>query len=118
MSNIKNDIKSVTFNDGYLYLMRLTDEEKPNYNDKYIFYVGIRTVTQKRAEIAAQQQKKIDMVLHIPYVASIPVTEEDVVLFRSQYYRVEAVEDVYTTDPPIRILTLRKWEYDYEGGDI
>lgn len=109
---IENTIKSVTFTDGYLYLCRLNDDGEIDYKSKRLFYFGIRNLSQKRLDEAAQIQAKYDMIVHIPLEAMQAYKHDDACIIRDQIYRIESVQEIYTTNPKIAILALSKWEMD------
>lgn len=114
----ENSIKSVVFNDGFLYTLKFDDDGNLDYKTKKLFYFGYRTITQKRLDEAAQIQSKIDVCIHIPYVEGM-IQEDDAVLIRGVYYRIIQMQHIITTSPPITVLTLCRWEMDVtpEGGD-
>lgn len=109
---IENDLKSITFNDGYLYLCRLNDDAEPDYKTKKLFYFGLRNLSQKRLEEAAQIQAQYDMVVHIPLQAIQGYKKDDVAIIRDQTYRIESIKEYVTTSPRIAVLALSKWEMD------
>ena len=109
---IKNSINSVVFNDGFLYLCRLNDDAEPDYSSQRLYYFGIRNISQKRLAEAAQLQAQCDMVVHIPLEAMQSYKKDDVAIVRGQTYRIESVQEIYTSSPKIAVLTLSKWEMD------
>lgn len=109
---IENSIKSPVFNDGYLYLCQLSDDGTPDYKSKRLYYYGLRNLSQKRLEEAAQIQAQYDMVVHIPLEAMQSYSKDDVAIIRDQCYRIESLQEIYTTMPHIAVLALSKWEMD------
>ncbi|MCM1523814.1 MAG: hypothetical protein NC120_05090 [Ruminococcus sp.] len=112
MKKIKNSIESVQFNDGFLYLCRLNDNGDIDYASKRLYYYGIRNLTQKRLDEAAQLQEQYDLAVHIPLESVGACRTYDCVLLRGVTYRIMKVQEVYTTNPPIAILTLSVWEME------
>lgn len=110
---IKNDIDSVVFNDGFLYVLNILQDGSFDYRSKRLFYYDRRTVTQKRLDEAAQIQQRIDLCVHIPFVEG-NVTEDNVVCIGTMYYRVLTIQHILTSNPPITVLTLERWTMD--GG--
>lgn len=115
---IKNSINSIVFNDGYLYLLKLTDNGEIDYTSKQLYYFGIRTITQKRIDEAAQIQAQYDLCVHIPLKQGMQINKNDVVIVRGTYYRIEQIQEIYTTSPQIAVLTLSRWEMDFDNLDI
>lgn len=109
----KNNIDSVVFNDGYLYIYNIDVEGNVDYKSARLFYFGKRTVTQKRMDEAAQIQQSIDLCVHIPYTHD-EVVADNVVGIGTNYYRIISVQHIHTTNPPITVLSLERWSMESE----
>lgn len=107
----KNNIDSVCFNDGYLYLYTLDTEGDIDYRSARLFYFGRRTVTLKRMDEAAQIQQSIDMCVHIPYTTD-DIVADNVVSIGTAYYRIISVQHIHSTNPPITVLSLERWSME------
>lgn len=112
MKKIKNSIESVQFNDGFLYMCRLSDNGDIDYASKRLYYYGIRNLTQKRLDEAAQLQTQYDLAVHIPLEAAGVYRKDDCALIRGVTYRIMSIQEVYTTNPPIAVVTLSVWEME------
>lgn len=113
---IKNNIESVVFNDGFLYILNILPDGSFDYRSKRLFYYGKRTVTQKRLDEAAQIQQRIDLCVHIPFVEG-NVEEDNVVCIGTLYYRILTIQHILSTNPAVTILTLERWTMDGGGED-
>ena len=112
----KNSIDSVSFNDGYLYITDIDSNGDIDYKTKRLFYYGKRTVTQKRIDEAEQVQQKIDLCVHIPYTND-SVIEDNKVIIGTNYYHILQVQHIYTTNPPITVLTLMRWSMESDSNE-
>lgn len=112
----KNTIDSVSFNDGYLYIVDINSSGDVDYTTKRLFYYGKRTVTQKRLDEAAQLQQRIDLCVHIPYTAD-NVIEDNKVIIGTNYYHILQVQHINTTNPPISVLTLMRWSMESDNNE-
>lgn len=103
----KTDLEMETFNDGICSIYE-TDEQ----GDPIIKFQGIRfqnkTVSYKRFFEAAAAQVEINAVIRIPQLKGI--SEYDIAVIEGKTYKIEQIQHLDMTNPPVTDLTLRQSE--------
>lgn len=116
MKKIKNSLDSVQFNDGLLYLCRLSDTGEIDYHSQRLYYYGVRNLSQKRLDEAAQIQAQYDLVVHIPLEVVNAYRKDDCAIIGGVTYRIMSLQEIFTSNPPIAVLALSVWEMEVGEG--
>ena len=94
----------LTFNDGYCDIYSV----KGNKLDKKLMHLcfGNRVVGYKRHYAARAASTEINRLIQIPIQRS--VTVENRAVIDTAEYKIEQAQNLYDTNPPATVLTLRK----------
>lgn len=102
---IQTPTEFLVFNDGYCDIYSL----KGNKLDAKLMHVcfGNRVVGYKRHFAARAASTEINRLIHVPLQTS--VTAENRVVIDTTEYKIEQVQNLFDTNPPATVLTLRKF---------
>lgn len=101
---IQTPIEFLTFTDGFCDIYSV----KGNKRDQKLLTLcfGDRTVGMKRFYKARAASTEIDRVIQVPRGLSIEADHRAVI--DGTEYKIEQVQQLYDTNPPVTVLTLRK----------
>lgn len=101
---IQTPTQFLTFNDGWCDIYSV----KGNKLDTKMITLGFgnRTVGMKRFYAARAASTEINRLVQIPLREDI--TPENNVVISGVRYRIEQLQNLYDTNPPVTVLTLRK----------
>ena len=101
---IQTPTEFLTFTDGFCDIYNV----KGNKLDQKLLTLcfGDRTVGMKRFYAARAASTEIDRVIQVPQQLSIEAVHRAVIA--GAEYKIEQVQQLYDTNPPVTVLTLRK----------
>jgi hypothetical protein len=101
---IKTPTEFLTFNDG---LCDIYNVKGNKISDKLMtLCFGDRTVGMKRYYAARAATVEINRLIQVPQQLSI--TASNRVVIDNNEFKIEQVQQLYDTNPPVTVLTLRK----------
>lgn len=101
---IQTPTEFLTFNDGQCDIYTVSGNK---LGDKIMtLCFGKRTVGMKHFYAARAASTEITRLIHIPLHED--VTAENNVVISGNRYRIEQSQNLYDTNPPVTVLTLRK----------
>lgn len=101
---IKTPTEFLTFNDGYCDIYTVKGNK---IADKLIHLCfGDRTIGFKRHFEARAASTEISRLIQVPIQPSISTTNRAVI--GNDEYKIEQAQNLYDTNPPASVLTLRK----------
>lgn len=101
---IQRPTEFLTFNDGQCDIYSVTGNK---LGEKLVtLCFGDRTVGMKRFYAARTASTEITRLIQIPLRED--VTAENNVVISGKRYRIEQSQNLYDTNPPATVLTLRK----------
>lgn len=101
---IKTPTEFLTFNDGVCDVYEVKQNQLAN--KKMTLCFGDRTVGMKRFYAARAATVLINRLIQVPRQLSI--TAKDNVVIDNTRYKIEQLQQINDTNPPVTILTLRK----------
>lgn len=124
MKSLANSEKSsfLTFNDGIadFYKVRNTAPKGDKPVNTTVFAVRLRfgyeTVGVNRFYTAKQADVKLDELIRTPMQRQI--SAQDIVKISGRFYRIEQVQHVNGTKPPISRFSLSRIEVDYDTETV
>lgn len=100
-----DNIEFISFNDGICDIYTIDDEEKRT--NKYIgLNFSNKVLGFKRYWAAAANQMQINRVMKVPFVNGID-TFDTVEVNGVGKYDIKAIQEIYDSNPPCLILTLK-----------
>ena len=101
---IQTPTEFLTFNDGQCDIYTVSGNKLCDKLMTLCF--GKRTVGMKRFYAARAASTEINRLIHIPLRED--VTAENNVVISGNRYHIEQLQNLYDTNPPATVLTLRK----------
>ena len=107
-----------TFNDGMVYIYKLTNTAEPGLRPQYTptlyrkLMFGYKTIGVKRNYEALQAQVKLDELIQV--MLDRHISSQDVAVIEDVQYLIKQVQHKKDTFPSTSLLSLEKLEEDYD----
>lgn len=111
-----------TFNDGMVYIYKLTNTAEPGLRPQYTptlyrkLMFGYKTIGVKRNYEALQAQVKLDELIQV--MLDRHISSQDVAVIEDVQYLIKQVQHKKDTFPSTSLLSLEKLEEDYDDLGI
>lgn len=111
MRKLNNSIMSEKFLDGVVHVYPLDRLGEIDEEHGLRFFFGERNLTYKRIMEARQIQSEYARVIAIPLLIG-KLGKMRCAVISGRKYRIETVQEIHTTLPPVAVLGLSDWEID------
>ena len=112
MRRLDNTLSSEHFNDGIVYLYPLRRDGEPEEDARIKRYFGERNMTYKRIMEARQLMAEYSRIICVPLTAQGAYGNIHCARIGSKLYRVETVQEIVTSVPPVTVIALSDWDIE------